>query len=174
MSNLILPGNTREEFLYGTLIGATTKTPAAMMKYPKSLADKHGVDLTSEEPFDENGNMLIFYLTNRVFETDEESGLEASRYEFYGAKRNEADPKVENIEDLNGTKDGYVYIPKETREGRHEDAYFLSSISEEEFRTRTERGMYEEVSWSPFGDVRTATTTDASNLEHNPLMRAWK
>jgi hypothetical protein len=163
LMNIILPGDTRDEFLYGKLIGGDTKIPTAMVKFPKAMADQFG-----GLPDPEGDECLMWFLRNGAEEDDD---IKVTRYEFHGARfvpSKDLDP-----EDLETRKDGYVYLPKKLRDGRHEESYFVVLIHEEAFTPKVESGMFEEVAWSPFGTIAEAAKQEDLNFERNPLLRRW-
>jgi hypothetical protein len=175
MSSILLPGNQREEFEYFILLEAKTGIAAAMVKFPKSLGKPFEKALKENEEGE-----LLWVLTNRQDEADEDGKNDASRYEMRGLVFQKSmltsDTKPEELIDMmekDSLQDGYVYLPKVLRDGKHADHYLLRPIDEDTFKTRTERGMYEEVAWSPFGSIDEATKQEAQNLERNPLMRNW-
>ena len=179
-AGIILPGEHRrmQEWCYWKVVAIVGRPhPVAMVKTPKSL----------EKPFegalaqDENHH-LLWFICDPKDETSEDGGLETTRYQLRGlVKHQEAGPP-EGVEPTEWIKslladsgqDGYVYFPKALRDGRHDDIYIFQPIDEQEFTTRTERGMFEEVCWSPFGEVDGAVDAEAENLDRNPLMRHWK
>ena len=180
--NIILPDEEKGDFEYFVLSTVYPPIKVAMVKFPSTLSD------TFAEELEKNPEaQLIWYVTERSDEVDEAGENPASRYELRGSVYNaplmprpqtpeEAELMAQAIfEELesNFRKDGYVYVPKATRDGRHADWYILEPVKEEIFTTRTERGMFEEVAWSPFGNIDEATKQDAKNLERNPLMRNW-
>jgi hypothetical protein len=175
MSKIILPGDNREEFLQFVIV--TLKgVHTAMVKFPKSLTKPF------EKPLQEKKEReLLWFLTDRHDELDENDENDASRYQLRGFvfektifDAEDFDPKI-FLDDMekDSLQDGYVYFPKAMRDGRHEDKYVLQPIEEDHFRTRTERGMFEEVAWSPFGSIGEATKQEAQNLDRNPLLRNW-
>ena len=73
MSQIIIPGDTRDEFAYGKLIGGESKIPTAMFKFPKTMMDRIG---TSDE---EMTRMIL--LANPKDDADGE--FEVTCYEFF-------------------------------------------------------------------------------------------
>ncbi len=156
MSKIILPGDTREAFGYAKLIGGDTKIPTAMVKFPVAMLPEEGSFLLIKNPAD-----------------DAHEDFEVTRYEFHtytGEPVESAEELVKQPTD----KDGYVYLPKLLRDGRHESCYLLLPIKEAEFTPKVERGMFEEVAWSPFGTVSEAFKQEAQNTDRNPLLRRWE
>jgi len=179
---IILSDSEKSDFEYYALTTVYPAIKVAMVKFPSSLSE----EFTSE--LEQNPDAtLIWYLTNRCDEVDASGENPASRYELHGSVYNaakmeqpttpeEAEQMAQQIYETlesNFRKDGYVYMPKATRDGNHADWYMLAPVEEKIFTTRTERGMYEEVAWSPFGSIDEATKQEAKNLERNPLMRNW-
>ena len=180
--NIILPDEYQSDFDYYVISSLIPPIKIAMVKLPTTLKEPFAAELeeTSEA-------ILVWNLKNRVDEVDEQGENPVSRYELYGSihvqkeqapptSQEEADAIISQfIDELDrtGQKDGYVYFPKAMRDGRHEERYIFQPIEEKMFTTRTERGMYEEVAWSPFGTIDEATKQEAQNLERNPLMRNW-
>jgi hypothetical protein len=185
---IILPDSEKAEFDY-FIVTAIPNIHTAMVKFPATLKEPVKGKLDEE-------NQLMWFLTERRDEVDDDDESEASRYELRGAlfdprdlEPQQPDPSMDAKElnefikkflndfldklESDSFKDGYVYFPKATRDGRHEDRYILQPIDKEHFTTRTERGMFEEVAWSPFGSIAEATKQEAQNLERNPLMRNW-
>ena len=76
--------------------------------------------------------------------------------------------------DGSSLQDGYVFFPKSLRDGNHFSHYVLTEIPEDVFRPKVERGMYEEVAWSPFGSIESALEQEDKNTERNPLLRRWE
>ena len=167
MNTIIIPGEEKSKFLFGKLIGYESEAPTAMVKFPASLADVFG-----GVPDDESEEVLIWLMMNQTDERADD--MKVTRYEFHGLMRNKTDEPAANFNELDTIANGYVYMPKDTRDGRHEEAYYVVLIDEEEFTTRTSRGMYEEMAWSPFGSAMEAVKQEATNLDRNPLMRNWK
>lgn len=165
MSAIIIPGDTREQFAYGKLIGGESKIPTAMVKFPISIVENMG-----GIPDPESGDTLFWFLRER---TDDADGIEVSRYEFHTVSGSKEELPEEATE-ITGEKDGYVYLPKKLRDGRHEKFYFVVPIKESEFTPKVERGMFEEVAWSPFGSIAEAVKQEALNTERNPLLRRWE
>jgi hypothetical protein len=175
MSRIILPGDNREVFEYFTIV--TLKgVQIAMVKFPESLKKPF------KKPLDEKEEReLLWFLTDRHDELDEDDENDASRYQMRGfvfektmLDPEDFDPKAFLADmEKDSLQDGYVYFPKALRDGEHEDKYILQTIKEDHFTSRTERGMFEEVAWSPFGSIEEATKQEAQNLERNPLMRNW-
>jgi hypothetical protein len=181
MTQIILP--TIDMFEYFTITSVMPPIPVAMVKLPATLSDVFDDEL-DEVQLTEEGGVLTWYLTERRDELDDNGENAASRYELRGSvivpvTATPEDKPEDIIAELyrrleeNFRKDGYVYFPKALRDGRHEDRYILAPIEEKIFTTRTERGMFEEVAWSPFGSIDEATKQEAQNLERNPLMRNW-
>jgi hypothetical protein len=177
--NIILPDSEKSNFDYFEVITVHPTIKIAMVKIPSTLKEIFETELAEDAE-----NVLVWYLTERQDEVDDEGENETSRYELRGSvivplKASPEDDIQLVIEELNKRlddncrKDGYVYFPKALRDGRHADRYLLEPINEEYFTTRTERGMFEEVAWSPFGSIEEATKQEAQNLERNPLMRNW-
>lgn len=177
--NIILPDDNTDDFDYFEVATLLPPINVAMVKIPSTLKSVFDTELTENEEC-----VLVWYLTERRDELDDDGENAASRYELRGAviEPLQANPDTDPQEiitelntrlDNNFRKDGYVYFPKALRDGRHEDRYILQSIEESIFTTRTERGMFEEVAWSPFGSIDEATKQEAQNLERNPLMRNW-
>lgn len=183
MTQIILPDDKTDNFEYFMVASPFPVKPIAMVKFPATLANIFDAAVDEAQLTDEGG-VLSWYLTQRRDELDDDGENAASRYELRGAvivpvKATPADDPEKitaeiyrRLED-NFQKDGYVYFPKALRDGRHEDRYILAPIEEKIFTTRTERGMFEEVAWSPFGSIDEATKQEAQNLERNPLMRNW-
>lgn len=176
---IILPDNETSNFDYFEITTLLPPIKTAMVKTPSTLKDVFETELAENEE-----GILVWYLTERRDELDDNEENAASRYELRGAviepiqANPEDDPQEVIAEfnrrlDSNCRKDGYVYFPKALRDGRHDDQYILQPIDENIFTTRTERGMFEEVAWSPFGSIAEATKQEAQNLERNPLMRNW-
>ncbi len=176
---IILPDSVSDNFDYFEIVTPMPCIKIAMVKIPSTLKDVFETELAE---IDEG--ILVWYLTERRDELDDNDENAASRYELRGSaiepmKRDpEADLEKVLAEfnrrlDSNCRKDGYVYFPKALRDGRHEDRYIFQPIEKGHFTTRTERGMFEEVAWSPFGSITEATKQEAQNLERNPLMRNW-
>ena len=177
MTQIIVP--TVGMFKYFEIVAMLPPMKIAMVKFPATLSDVFDAELEEAED-----TVLTWYLTERRDELDDNGENAASRYELRGSvvvpvqATPEDKPEDLVVEmyrrlDDNCRKDGYVYFPKALRDGRHEDRYILASIEENIFTTRTERGMFEEVAWSPFGSIDEATKQEAQNLERNPLMRNW-
>ena len=175
MSKIILPGDNREVFEYFVIV-SVKGVQIAMVKFPESLKKPFNKALDEKEERE-----LLWFLTDRHDELDEDDENDASRYQMRGfvfektmLDPEDFDPK-QFLADMekDSLQDGYMYFPKALRDGNHEDNYILQSIEEGHFTTRTERGMFEEVAWSPFGSIEEATKQEAQNLERNPLMRNW-
>jgi hypothetical protein len=167
MSNIIIPGQNDTKELFGTLIGADTQIQIAMMRFPESLAKPFGgIPQEGEE------RQLLWLLKNR--QDDAVGDFKLSQYEFHGMEFTSKDVEVKNLRDMDTQKDGYVYLPKDLRDGRHEEAYIIRNIDREEFEYKVGRGMYEEVCWSPFGYATEAVKQETANLERNPKLRRWK
>ena len=165
MGAIILPDDTRDEFSYGVLRGGETKIPIAMVKFPKAL-----VNVVVEE--DDSEDISLIILQNRTEEST--GGMEVSRYEFsHTMVKRESFDNDEELLAASFNKDGYVYLPKKLRDGRHEEFYFVMPVSETDFTYKVERGMFEEVAWSPFGTIAEAIEQEDANLERNPLLRRW-
>ena len=180
---IILPDDKTSDFDYFTIMTVIPPIQIAMVKIPATLKAVFDTELDEVQLTDEGG-VLSWYLTERRDELDDDGENEASRYELRGSvvipvTATPEDKPEDIIAELyrrleeNFRKDGYVYFPKALRDGRHEDRYILAPIEENIFTTRTERGMFEEVAWSPFGSIAEATKQEAQNLERNPLMRNW-
>jgi hypothetical protein len=176
---IILPDDKTSDFDYFEVATIFPPIKTAMVKIPSTLKDVFDTEVAEFE-----AGILVWYVTERRDELDDDGENAASRYELRGSviepitAQPDDDPKDIVAElnrrlDDNCRKDGYVYFPKALRDGRHEDRYILQPIEEEIFTTRTERGMFEEVAWSPFGSIDEATKQEAQNLERNPLMRNW-
>lgn len=176
--NIILPDDKTSDFDYFEVTAALPMMSIAMVKFPATLKDVFEAEQV------ESGGILIWHMKARQDELDDDGENAASRYELYGSvieiPHPEPTDKAEDIVaelyrrlDDDCRKDGYVYLPKVMRDGRHADRYILQPITEQIFTTRTERGMFEEVAWSPFGSIDEATKQEAQNLERNPLMRNW-
>ena len=177
MSEIILPGDTKIDFLYFVVIGMTgIKT--AMVKFPKSLEKPFERALQENEE-----NRMLWFITERRDEVDEDGLNDASRYQLRGfvfkQSMIQSDITPQEFNDFiiqmesESPQDGYVYFPKVMRDGKHDARYIPQPIEADFFTTRTERGMFEEVAWSPFGSIDEATKQEAQNLERNPLMRHW-
>ena len=188
--NIILPDEEKDGFEYFILMTLTLRPmQIAMVKFPATLKDAFAAEL-GECDFAPDEGGLMWYLTERRDEADDNGENAASRYELRGSvysppdsalvspkSEEEAEQQLQEFKDTldrNSKKDGYVYLPKALRDGRHEDQYILQPVDKEFFTTRTERGMFEEVAWSPFGTIDEATKQEAQNLERNPLMRNWQ
>ena len=167
MSNIIIPGQNDTEELFGTLVGVDTQIHIAMMRFPASLSKPFGgIPKEGEE------RQLLWLLKNR--QDDAVNDFKLSQYEFHGMETTPETTREKNMRDMDTEKDGYVYLPKDLRDGRHEEAYIIASITREEFEYKVGRGMYEEVCWSPFGYATEAVKQEAANLERNPKLRRWK
>lgn len=178
MTQIILPDN-KNGFDYFEVITIHPTVKIAMVKIPSTLKDIFETELAEIEE-----SVLVWYLAERRDETDANGKNATSRYELRGSVivpmqasptddiQAVVDELIQRLND-NCRKDGYVYFPKALRDGQHEDRYLLEPIEEGHFTTRTERGMFEEVAWSPFGSIDEATKQEAQNLERNPLMRNW-
>jgi len=188
--NIILSDEEKDGFEYFILVTLTLRPmQIAMVKFPATLKDAFAAEL-GECDFAPDEGGLMWYLTERRDEADDNGENAASRYELRGSvysppdsalvspkSEEEAEQQLQEFKDTldrNSKKDGYVYLPKALRDGRHEDQYILQPVDKEFFTTRTERGMFEEVAWSPFGTIDEATKQEAQNLERNPLMRNWQ
>lgn len=183
MTQIILPDDKTSDFDYFTIMTIIPAVQVAMVKIPATLKAAFDTELDEAQLTDEGG-MLTWFLNQRQDELDDDDENAASRYELRGSvvvpvqatpedKPEDIIAEVHRRLDENFRKDGYVYFPKALRDGRHEDRYILAPIEENIFTTRTERGMFEEVAWSPFGSIDEATKQEAQNLERNPLMRNW-
>ncbi len=165
MSQIIIPGDTRDEFAYGKLIGGESKIPTAMVKFPKTMMDRIGTS-------DEETTRMILLASPK---DDADGEFEVTCYEFYNVSFPTGSlEKPDDVLELDKEKDGYVYLPKQLRDGRHERFYFVAPIEEAEFTPKVERGMFEEVAWSPFGTVAEAAKQEAVNTDRNPLLRRWE
>jgi hypothetical protein len=186
--DIILPDDEKDGFEYFMLVTLTLRPmQIAMVKFPATLKDAFAAELEVADLAPDEGG-LMWYLTERRDEADDNGENAASRYELRGSvyttpddlppkSEEEAEQQLQDFKDTldrNSKKDGYVYLPKALRDGRHEDQYILKPVNNEFFTTRTERGMFEEVAWSPFGTIDEATKQEAQNLERNPLMRNWQ
>lgn len=183
--NIILPDDEKDDFEYFSICTLPIRSPIqiAMVKFPVTLSAVFTTELAKTE-----GSLLVWYLTERHDEVDDNGENAASRYELRGSVYVQPEvlpPKTEeeaeqmlqtfcDTLDSNNRKDGYVYFPKALRDGDHAERYILAPIDKDHFTTRTERGMFEEVAWSPFGTIDEATKQEAQNLERNPLMRNWQ
>ncbi len=176
---IILPDDKTSDFDYFEVTTVHPAIKTAMVKLPSTLKEVFESEMAENEE-----HILVWYLTERRDEVDDDGENAASRYELRGSvivplKANPEDDIQVIIAELNKRlddncrKDGYVYFPKALRDGRHDDRYLLAPTDEGHFTTRTERGMFEEVAWSPFGTIAEATKQEAQNLERNPLMRNW-
>lgn len=174
--DIILPD---DKFKYFEIVAMLPPMKIAMVKFPATLSDVFDGELEEAE-----STVLTWYLTERRDELDDDGENAASRYELRGSviepvQVTPTDKPEDVVAEMyrrledNSRKDGYVYFPQALRDGRHEDRYILASIKENIFTTRTERGMFEEAAWSPFGTIDEATKQEAQNLERNPLMRNW-
>jgi hypothetical protein len=164
---IIIPGQNDTKELFGTLVGVKTQIQIAMMRFPETLTEPFGgVPKEGEE------RQVLWVLKTR--QDDEVDGFELSQYEFHGIEITPETKKVDSVMDLDTQKNGYVYLPKDLRDGRHEDAYIIMDIPRDEFEYKVGRGMYEEVCWSPFGYATEAVKQEAANLERNPKLRRWK
>ena len=186
--DIILPEEEKDGFAYFMLVTLTLRPiQIAMVKFPTTLGDAFAAELEVADLAPDEGG-LMWYLTERRDEADDNGENAASRYELRGSvysppddlppkTEEEAEQQLQEFKDTldrNSKKDGYVYLPKALRDGRHADQYILQPVNNEFFTTRTERGMFEEVAWSPFGTIDEATKQEAQNLERNPLMRNWQ
>ena len=167
MSNIIIPGQNDTKELFGMLVGTETQIQTALIRFPETLAEPFG-----GVPKKDDEHQLLWLLKSR--QDDEADGFELSRYEFHGMAITSDTEKVDNVEDLDTQKNGYVYFPKDMRDGRHEEAYIIMNIPREEFESKIWKGMFEEVCWSPFGYAEEAVKQEAANLERNPKLRRWK
>ena len=177
MAKIFMPGDDAVEFDY-FVVATMTGVHSAMVKFPTSLVKPFEVDLASSDQC-----AMVWFITDPQPERDEDGENDATRYQLrgfvYKASMIDEDVTPEEFAKFidsmvaKSPQDGYVYFPKYLRDGRHEDRYLLQSIEEDMFTTRTTRGMFEEVAWSPFGSIEEATKQDAQNLERNPLMRNW-
>lgn len=167
MSNIIVPGQNDTAELFGMLVGVETQIQIAMMRFPETLAEPFG-----GIPKEGDERQLLWLLKGR--QDDAVDDFKLSQYEFHGIEITPETEKVENVADLDTQKNGYVYLPKDLRDGRHEEAYVLRDIDRDEFEYKVGRGMYEEVCWSPFGYATEAVKQEAANLERNPKLRRWQ
>lgn len=168
MGRIIVPGvnDDRDNFAYAMLVGAEGKFGIAVLKLPLSMVQAYGENTDEEQ--------TVLWLGER---TDDraDNGFEVSRYELYSARLQvESLESPDSLDNVTRQKDGYVYLPKDLRDGRHEERYLLVGIQESDFTFKVENGMYEEVCWSPHGFVQGAIDQEASNLGHNHLLREWK
>ena len=167
MSNIIVPGQNDSKELFGTLVGAKSQIQTAMMRFPETLADQFGgIPKEGEE------RQLLWLL--KGLQDDEVNDFKVSRYEFHGIEITPETEKVDSVTDLDTQKNGYVYLPKEMRDGRHEEAYIIMPIERDEFEYKVGRGMYEEVCWSPFGYAEESSKQVVANLERYPKLRRWQ
>jgi len=181
--DIILPDDEQDSFEYFVVTTFTVRPiQTAMVKFPRTLSNAFADELEQTEE-----SNLVWYLTERREEVDENGENPASRYELRGSvyvapdipppqTEEEAEQILQDFRDAldqNNRKDGYVYFPMAMRDGRHADQYILQACNKDFFTTRTERGMFEEVAWSPFGTIGEAAKQEAKNLERNPLLRNW-
>ena len=168
MSQLILPGDARDNFTYWVVFSLSRMHNVAMVRLPKSMTDAIA---------DGDEKNTGIFMRNR---TDDAVGdFKCSRYELFTCAwteefRAKSKDKGElDLDDFPLEKNGYVYMPAGTRNGQHDPDYVFMPIEEAKFTHRVELGMFEELPYSPFGNAEEAKAQEATNLERNPLMRSW-
>lgn len=161
---IILPEQANDKApLYMGLFDPDLNSVIALVQIPATLEDAHG-------EVGEDQKVVFFLKTKKDVEGE---GMKFSCYELHSHLFTTGSSPVDSLDKLDTLKDGYVFMPKTLRDGRHGDEYLLMPVEDSKFKFWAENGMYEEVYWSPFGNERGAVEQEARNAEINPQLRRY-